>query len=174
MSVTFSNLTMDESKYVTINGVRRFECTCASPSMYDFFHAYENITVSRYTLEREVRRIIEDAMVNGGQIAELSMSCMTALDADSLAEQRARSAEFLFETTIAHEKWGAENHQLAYLAKKSLSPEEWSATQQLAAELAKTSLTLQDTYDDLRGSEEKTTAVAEKIELMESLMRGCS
>ena len=167
---------MEDSAYVTMNGVRRFVSTCDSPSLYHYAFEHENITVSKHTIEREVRRVIEESMAHGGGIAELAMSCMTALDADSLAEQRARAVEFHFETTVTNEKWGVTNTKtpLEEWCKKSLTMQEWAATQELANQLAKTSLTLQDTYDDLRGSEEKTNTVAEKMELMESLMRGSS
>jgi hypothetical protein len=99
---------MDE----TINGVTRFKATCLkdgrfTDSVYDHFHAYKNITVSRRTLEREICRTIEEMMYNGGTLRELSLRCMTALDADALAEQReaASKANFYFDTDIVREKW---------------------------------------------------------------------
>ena len=48
---------MEDSAYVTMNGVRRFVSTCDSPSLYHYAFEHENITVSKHTIEREVRRV---------------------------------------------------------------------------------------------------------------------
>ena len=66
-----------------INGVRRFEATCDGESLYNYANAGESITIPRRLLEREIRRIIEEAMVEGGMITDLANNCMMALDADA-------------------------------------------------------------------------------------------
>lgn len=88
----------------TINGVERFKPTRPSKSLYDHRLAYTHITIERRTLEREIFRVIEDSMVNGGQINEIALRCMTALDADALAE-KAGKVKFTFETDVVRERW---------------------------------------------------------------------
>jgi hypothetical protein len=44
--------------------------------------------------------------------------------------------------------------------------------EQITLEFAKTCVTLQETYNALHASEAKATAAAERLELMESLMKG--
>lgn len=44
--------------------------------------------------------------------------------------------------------------------------------EQITFEFAKTCVTLQETFNALRASEEKAAAAAERLELMESIMKG--
>ncbi len=73
---------MPKSTYVEINGVKRYESTCDGESLYDKKKINDCITIPRSLLEREIRRIIEEAMVEGGMITDLAERCMVALDAD--------------------------------------------------------------------------------------------
>ena len=91
-----------------INGVKRYNATCNSASLYDFRSEFEYITISRRVLDRELRRTIEETMLGDGQINELTLQCMTALDADALVELREKAAQvkFTFDTEIVREAWG--------------------------------------------------------------------
>jgi hypothetical protein len=64
----------------------------------------------------------------------------------------------------------------AILAKKRQRTHAWAFSitpmEQITLEFAKTCVTLQETYNALRASEEKATAAAERLELMESIMKG--
>ncbi len=84
---------------------------CFNDSLYDHFHAYENIIVSRRTLEREICRTIEESMANGGTIGELALRCMTALDADAISEQREKASKVKFTFDIVREKWESASSQ---------------------------------------------------------------
>lgn len=79
------SMNLAPSKYVVINGVRRYEATCTSNylSLYDYKLSPEYITVSRRVLERELVRIIEESLVEGGTFSDLAYKFMLAVDADS-------------------------------------------------------------------------------------------
>jgi len=81
---------MQCNKYEEINGVQRFKATSLDkPSAYDFSASPATITIPRKALERELRRTIEETMLEGGMIAELAANCMKALDADELISEHA-------------------------------------------------------------------------------------
>jgi hypothetical protein len=90
-----------------INGVERFKPSCSVKSLYDHRLAYTHITIERKTLEREIFRVIEEAKANGGEINELALRCMTALDADASVEMREKAdrVKFTFETDIVRQMW---------------------------------------------------------------------
>ena len=91
----------------TINGVERYKPTCNSKSLYNHTLAFTHITIERRTLEREIFRLIEDTMTNGGNINEIALRYMTALDADEQAEMQERigQVQFTFDTDIVRETW---------------------------------------------------------------------
>ncbi len=66
-------------KYAEINGVWRIRATSLSlPSKY----TDERMTVPKALLERELRRVIEECMVHGGEIEDLASRCMRSIEAD--------------------------------------------------------------------------------------------
>ena len=58
----------------------------ALPSLYDYAHHPEFITVRRMDLEACIRTTIEKAWVCGGNIQELARDCMIALDIAAATE----------------------------------------------------------------------------------------
>lgn len=70
------------SNYVDINGVWRYDTKNDSPCDYDFASMPETITIPRRLLEREIRRTITEALVEGGFRNVLAKNCMHAVDAD--------------------------------------------------------------------------------------------
>ena len=72
-------------EYEEVHGVRRYRATNLNleETGYDYSASPECITIPRKTLERELQRIIEEAMIEGGAIVNLAACCMKALDADA-------------------------------------------------------------------------------------------
>ena len=63
-----------------MNGVVRLKAT--SLSLASKYSDESIITVPKRLLEREIRRIIEETMVYGGGIEELTCCCISAIEAD--------------------------------------------------------------------------------------------
>ena len=77
---------MGAAPYKVINGVLRYDIPIeASESLYDFSKKPQYIVIPRRILDRELRRIIGEAIEEGGIIDELALNCMLALDADVAA-----------------------------------------------------------------------------------------
>jgi hypothetical protein len=69
-----------------INGVVRYDTPLDdSESLYEFSKKPNFIVVPRRLLDRELRRIIQEAIEIGGEPNELSLDCMLAIDADTKA-----------------------------------------------------------------------------------------
>ena len=100
----------------TINGVERFKPTHPIKSLYDHRLAYTHIIIERRTLEREIFRVIDEAMNNGGQIDDIALRCMKALDADALAE---KTGKFIFETDVMRENWSGQSTHACFASSAS-------------------------------------------------------
>ena len=83
------------ANFEVINGIKRLVATCDLQSLYDYKSTPEYISVPRWLLEREIRRVLEEALVAGGNIPELTCDCMYAIDADVQAHDRDMMAKAL-------------------------------------------------------------------------------
>ena len=65
---------------VCLNGVVRLNATSLSLESH---YPDESITVPKRLLEREIRRTIEECMIYGGGIEDLTCRCISGIEADN-------------------------------------------------------------------------------------------